>query len=267
MKYLKRYNEELRPYIYNQAADKLAKLGHPKRADKLRDWGNIMHTKEEDRIIKKREDMGKEMGVYNVGLWNSKIKDALVITGKFYPYLYMEIDNLSSDYEEWREKGESLWIQITMGLIPADMETWDTISEYYDKDEVNYNTIICNTIEFNISDGYATDNDDEYDNDGNLVFSPSDPIFQPTGGFGFSPYYDSAYVAYFMDRNSAVRFKKALIGIFDGDIVINPTNEYPGGDKERLLDELCSERDRSLDEFESIIRSVRKINVNKLYKD
>ena len=50
-------------------------------------------------------------------------------------------------------------------------------------------------------------------------------------------------------------------------IIYGETTENPGGIKEFILDFLCSEQNRSLEEFERIIKSISRINVNKLYKD
>lgn len=40
MKYLKRFNEELRSQTYKSASDKLSSLGHPRRSTKLSDWAD-----------------------------------------------------------------------------------------------------------------------------------------------------------------------------------------------------------------------------------
>ena len=47
MKYLKRFNEELRPQTYMSAARKLDKLGHHDRSKDLKDWGLEMESREE----------------------------------------------------------------------------------------------------------------------------------------------------------------------------------------------------------------------------
>lgn len=132
---------------------------------------------------------------------------------------------------------------------------------------MQYNTYFVNDIQLNISDSFDPDAGDEYDDNGNTTWSSDDPTFTPTGSFGFSPTHESPYTAFFMNRADAVKFKKLLIDIFEGRIIINPSSEHPGGDKEWLLDELCSEKDRTLEEFESIINSIKKVNVNKMYKD
>jgi len=255
MIYIKRYNEELRPYIYRQAGEKLTKLGHPKRGEKLSKWGDFMQDFNDNKIANDRLENGIKMGEYEIGLWNSKIKnDAPVITGNFYLFLSIHVDAIRQRYEYWRSGEDQLWLEILMGIIPADSETWSTLSEYIQPDQMQYNTYFVNDIQLNISDSF----DAEY---------VEDPTFEPDGTFGFSPTHESPYTAFFMNRADAVKFRKILIDIFEGRIVINPTNEHPGGDKEWLLDELCSEKDRTLEEFESIINSIKKVNVNKMYKD
>ena len=47
MRYLKKYNEELKSDTYKSAADKLARMGHVKRPEELMKWHDIAKEKEE----------------------------------------------------------------------------------------------------------------------------------------------------------------------------------------------------------------------------
>jgi hypothetical protein len=69
------------------------------------------------------------------------------------------------------------------------------------------------------------------------------------------------------DRGSAQKFKKMLYDIFEGNIVWRETPQLPGGVKEQILDFLCSDMDHTLEEFEEFIESIKRISVNKIYKD
>lgn len=260
MRYLKRFNEELWHHTYKQAGDKLTKLGHPKRGEELGKWATTMEKRERDAIAKERLDNGIKMGEYEIGFWNAKIQnDAPVFTGKFHLYLSIDVGALKERYKYWREGSDSLFIEMFMAVIPANEESQATLNDYIDPDSVLHNTFYVNQIDINLSNPI---DDDSYNEQ-----SPNDPSFYPSGAFGFSPVYESPYTAYFMNRQDAVKFKKLLVDIFQSKIIINPTNEHPGGDKEWLLDELCSERDRTLEEFESIITTIKKVSINKLYKD
>jgi hypothetical protein len=90
-------------------------------------------------------------------------------------------------------------------------------------------------------------------------------VMEPRGSVSLEDY--GEFYPVFSNRSSAVRFKKALIDIFDGKIVLRETDENPGGVKGMLMDELCSERERSLKEFIAFIDSLKKISINSLYKD
>jgi hypothetical protein len=48
MKYLKKFNEELRPQTYMSAARKLDKLGHTDRANALKDWAKETEKRRDD---------------------------------------------------------------------------------------------------------------------------------------------------------------------------------------------------------------------------
>lgn len=51
MKYLKKFNEELRTYTYRTAANKLRQIGHVRRSSVLDDWSNKV---ENDNEVKKK---------------------------------------------------------------------------------------------------------------------------------------------------------------------------------------------------------------------
>lgn len=74
----------------------------------------------------------------------------------------------------------------------------------------------------------------------------------------------------FTDRKNAVKFKKMLFKLFNGDIEYysfhnNPKEIYSF--KERLNDILFDEIGLSFEEIEEFIKSINKIRVNLLYKD
>jgi hypothetical protein len=90
-------------------------------------------------------------------------------------------------------------------------------------------------------------------------------VLKPNGGFYFEEY--DSITWYMADRGSAQKFKKMLYDIFEGNIVWRETPQLPGGVKEQILDFLCSDMDHTLEEFEEFIESLKRISVNKLYKD
>ena len=69
------------------------------------------------------------------------------------------------------------------------------------------------------------------------------------------------------NRASAMKFKDTLYKIFKGDIIIRETPQKPNGVKEQIIDDLCNEREHSIEEYEDIMNSIKNINLNKLYKE
>ena len=256
MKYLKRYNEELRPLTYRKAGNELKKIGHTKRGDELINWADISQKKITDRKTKERIEEAKNLGVYRMKLLKSQSSSPVVLVeGNFFINFYLDVDVLKEDYRDWKEDGQVLYLLFGFGVIPADEETrYKLLTCIGGEDELHLGTYQPNSMYLNISPSYTTDIEE--------------PILNPTGELTFdADGHGHGEVLYFSDRRSAIQFKKALIDIFEGEIVYGETDEIPGGMKEIIMDELCSERDRNLEEFESIIKSLRKININKIYKD
>ena len=70
MKYLKRFNEELRPRTYLSAAKKLTAIGHTDRAKELKDWAEETEKREEIAKWKDRlQDYGL-FGTYKMNIVN-----------------------------------------------------------------------------------------------------------------------------------------------------------------------------------------------------
>jgi hypothetical protein len=71
----------------------------------------------------------------------------------------------------------------------------------------------------------------------------------------------------FKDRKNAIKFRKALIDIFEGNVDYRSTSENPGGLKDEIMDELYDEYELTTEELIRFINSIKKIRVNDLYKD
>lgn len=69
------------------------------------------------------------------------------------------------------------------------------------------------------------------------------------------------------NRSEAVKFRKLVIDVFEGNVEMGVTSNWPGGIKEQIIDFYCNERGVSIEEFENVVDSIRKITVNYLYKD
>ena len=53
MRYLRKYNEELKSDTYKSAADKLAKMGHVKRPEDLMKWHAVAKEREKEEAKRK----------------------------------------------------------------------------------------------------------------------------------------------------------------------------------------------------------------------
>ena len=68
MRYLNKYNEELKSDVYKSAADKLKKLGHIKRPEELMKWHEITKQKEIDALKLATLKDCQQMGIYQLSL-------------------------------------------------------------------------------------------------------------------------------------------------------------------------------------------------------
>ena len=70
MKYLKRFNEELKPSTYISASRKLAKIGHTDRAEELKAWAGETEKKEEMVKWKQQLQNYSPFGIYKMNVVN-----------------------------------------------------------------------------------------------------------------------------------------------------------------------------------------------------
>ena len=66
MRYLKRFDEELKPQTYTSAAAGLNKLGHTKRANDLNVWAEVSKENEANKKMAAMVDMYSKHGVFNI---------------------------------------------------------------------------------------------------------------------------------------------------------------------------------------------------------
>lgn len=266
MKYLKKYNEELSPRIYLNAANKLANLGHKRRPEELKKWAEEERKK---NIISEAKKLGH---------FKFKVRDKIA---NYYPYFDLNKDELREQFISYREDNCSFWLPLEMGLIPVEEEDLEIIkeySEYHSYDIVYWVQRIYLNISISISDIEKL-LEDQTDNFDNLIKRSSYINYLTSIGFkGIgkgetiplgrasieSGVYSEVYLA---DRLNANKFKKMLIDLFEDRIGFKNL----GG--EELLTEitanLCDlEEDPLLpEEFIRFIDSIRYIQVNTLYRD
>ena len=123
MKYLKRFNEELKPTTYSSAARKLKKLGHIDRSLELINWAEQIENRE--NLLKWKDNIDKysQFGTFKLTIKNKQLSK---ITGDFHLAVIFDADSFVDNYEYEREESplpfkSSIWLPI--GIIPANEET------------------------------------------------------------------------------------------------------------------------------------------------
>jgi hypothetical protein len=184
MKYLKRFNEELRVSTYKSAADKLTKMGHKRRGAQMLDYAT-QREKEEER--KRLQETIHEMSRFEP--FNLIIKGNGERIGNFYIMPSPEIDWFKDTLNDWLWDGMnySLSIPFEFGIMMADEETeekfedWRWSTEQYDG--VSWpNRMYLSSINVNSPSFEACDRD----------------------------------AFYFTTRSDAMRFKKMIVDLLEG---------------------------------------------------
>lgn len=263
MKYLKSYIiEELKPEVFKSAADKLSKLGHIKRPKELMDWHDKVVERERDLAIKNEVKKASELGTYSVRL----VVDSTICIGDFYIYLYLNEEDFHLRYKNWKNFNiDSIYIPIEVIGYPVSDKLYPVHKGGIKN--VNFDKISLGEIYFNLTKFGNNDYGDFdcgcFDGevcDGKYCSAKRSWTLYPTGEIMRDNFL-------FGDRSSAVKFKKLICDVFKGNIVVDKTDDIPGGIKERVLDFLCSDMTHTLKEFEYFIESLNKIKVNSLYMD
>ena len=126
MKYLKKFNEELRPQTYLSAARKLDKLGHTDRAEELKDWAGQIEKKEE---LRKWKDVLQDyisFGTYKINVSNTPKSRDKKIVGDF--ALYIQFDEMAFEDSYAYERDENpqhikgVSFPFFIGIIPTSEE-------------------------------------------------------------------------------------------------------------------------------------------------
>ncbi len=244
-------NEELKSDVYKSAADKLKKLGHIKRPEELMKWHDIIKKREEDTLKSQVLNDCKQLGVYQLSLGYRTGGQTHTYVGDFYINIYFDPWNIDESYEDWKQDGGSIWMCFSFGVIPVNEDGVKFCEEVVKNiiglggDKVTY---WLGAFWLNMSESNQ----------------PGDLKFKPAGKGYFEEYEGSWHLS---NRSSAMKLKDALYKIFNGDIIIRENPSNPGGEKEKIIDYLCNDRNHDIEEFVDIMDSIKKINLNKLYKD
>ena len=206
MKYLKRFNEELKPSTYMSASRKLAKIGHTDRAEELKAWAGETEKKEEMVKWKQQLQNYSPFGIYKMNVVNPESGEKF--TADF--ALDVNFDELSFEdsfeYEKEKDPNNVSGVSILffVGLIPTSEEILRKCEEVMPEPEFGngmYWGMSCG-IDFKVqNEQVVLEKLTLEDYDANLSGNVS-----------------------FADRASAGKFRNLLKSIFT-----NPELNYPSG--------------------------------------
>jgi hypothetical protein len=260
MRYLKRFDEELKTQTYKSAAVGLNKLGHTKRADDLNTWADVAKEKEEARKQKELVDLYSKHGVFKV--------DLSVVTGNF--YLWFSFDEYQNDenWQYWQEdgrfEGNRLWMTLDICLYPADQETFEKCLNKLDfyPSQPYY----ASTLGLKLSDPVGVEQGGT-ENDEDLSYESGQWELTLNGTGNVSYIEGNEYNLKFVNRAEAMKFRKLAIDVLEGNVEMGETSANPGGVKEKIIDFYYNKKGVSIEEFDNFVDTVRKITVNSFYKD
>lgn len=264
MRYLK-YNEELKPATYKDAADKLTRLGHPNRASKLQSHRTDIINKNAITNWEKQIETYSKYGKIKVLIEKDKDKEFIRSEEEvyfcFYPYLDPYKDDTRFLYhrqtkskvsDDW--KIESTPIYFEMWLIPQTREQFDRM---YDLLHPDY---------YEPQFGFQTNTFVIY-----LELEPNH--FELSGDPNNFYYNDGSFAAgtrvSLLDRPSAGRIKILLKKFFADSSLQYPV---PFGDKtmyRTLLSQILAEPGISTEcgiGMEDFVEYIGKVNPNSFFK-
>ena len=209
MKYIKSFNEELRPHVYKNAAAKLRQTyGHHKRADKLDTYGDEIYNRESVGRIEHNRQRCSKHGSFKGKLkvqvrdrsW--KIINEDTIEGNFYINLWFDDDWFTDMIREsWLAEGfqYSIALPFDFDVIAADEETQKKIDE--SGVEQNNGMIYPSRLEM----GYISSNPLDKNE---LIVNPK-----------FFSFYDRDQNSdfQFSTRVDALKFKRLFVGAILGE--------------------------------------------------
>jgi len=214
MKYLKKFNEELRPQVYKNAARKLKKIlkekpalgkaiGAEERANKLELYSKEVQEKQDIENWKKEVEEFSKYGEFNIEMSTSETPSIKPKVYSFYLDIVMEMEQMIDSWDDEDPDNRELTFGFCAGLIPKTIEDREEI-------KMNFNSDFWNghTWGFWIYPTYTILN--------------SEVTFK-----GLTIYnYDTSPEHQIADRKTAVALKRLLVNIFD------PIFDYPSGHKD-----------------------------------
>ena len=261
MKYLKKFNEELKSTTYKSAADKLS-YRHTARSKALSDFSDVRlkeEQEEEKRIALENERIKKEKEYKE---WQDEIKRYSpfgLFTFKIKPdnepafeedFYLMVTHWYDEDHHGEIEQNSQTWLNFDFHLVPKDIETYNKVRSCAEWDWQD-------GYRFHIWRGYVNIKTKEYDCEVEA--------FSTDTADNFDGQIDIA------DRKTALKFKRLMLGIFSNkdypDFVGSYHETHPSlyNAVEATLAHSGISSDFGL-EMSHIADCINKISVNSLYQ-
>jgi len=251
MRYIKLF-EELTSGTYTSASSKLRRLGHVKRADVLYDWARTVGKKNNllkwSKFGQYKMDIFKD--IYSTkpgGGGGGQRTTEKMMAGDFYLGLSLEESIYNGSVSDWFDNGHPLLINFYLGFMPADESTsslMDKVPEIRSNEWYGmvWDTNLC--IKFTGGNGSK-----EILKSPIVEFSSMD-----------------RYMAIASDRKNAIKLRKFIIDVFLENIVIEDSDNIPGGAIQKVK-ELLLEVTGSEETFNKIQENIKNISVNSFFKD
>lgn len=247
MRYLKKFNEELKPSTYRSAAHKLKKLGHERRSKELEDWGKL---KSSEMSMKKWEELKQEWSKFGKATYRFMRSSKEVMRGDFYLFLtfddYTHLDSIPTTIDDV----DGFYITFSAGLVPVDLETLQLCKD---------------NLPDKHFDGYY------WGNWIYLRYSIKDEVCV-FDGIKIDPYDEGLSLEpELVDRKSAVTLKKHLLACFDEsvdylvDYSTDTNNMY-----DLIFTTICQKLDMQANynlSMDSMANNIRSYSNNLLFKD
>jgi hypothetical protein len=261
MKYLKKFNEELKSTTYKSAATQL-QYQHPSKAKTLSEFGDVRHKEEQeevkrielekDRIRKEKEykEWQDDIERYSpFGLFTFTINPDG--GDSFNDDFYLKVTHWYDEDHYGEIKPNTItYLNLDFFLIPKDIETYEKVRSCGDWDWQDGYT-------FHIWRGYINiDLKEDFCTVNSFVTDTAD---------NFSGEIEIA------DRKTALKFKRLMVGIFSNKEYPDYVASYHETHKslynafEATLAESGISSDYGL-EMSNIAENINKISVNTLYK-
>lgn len=215
MKYLKRFNEELNPNVYKNAAKKLDKIGHKRRAKSLTEWAEVMQKRKDEEYENEIRERLSQFPVFEIDVrtdsWSkgSTRHGDSVFTGNFYIDFSFEPDMFNDQLWEVVSGSKPfrypLNLHFDFSIYPADEETKSNLESLHNDgkwigaDEPYHNIYYGTWLYLKLSEKDKSI-DESFIN----------------GGYDMGLEQRERDVFLLANRREALKFKRLLIDAFEG---------------------------------------------------